>query len=104
MTMGLATGYFIWNILAWISIFLFTALILCAAVYIAVSRRAGRLVHIPQSLERRGIVLWGFEIVLRNFRVNFTDPFVSSPMCHAAALAAIAALLFAALFSENGTM
>jgi len=92
-----ATGFYVWNVLSWLFIFVITGAVLCLAVYLSVRTRNGRIAHVHAASESRGMQLWDLEKRLRGFRDEYVRPCLTAPHWHVVMLAVIALLLFAAV-------
>ena len=102
MTHELASGYFVWNVLSWLFIFVVTAAVLCLAVFLSVRLRNGRIAHVHAASESRGLQTWTLEDRLAQFRETCLLPWLSSSWSHVLMLAVLAALLAAALLGGGG--
>lgn len=99
MTHGLSTGYFAWNVMSWLLIFLFTAAVFSLFIYLGLRSRGGRLVHIPSSSVRGTSAPGDFEKATCRFRDEYIQPWASLPQSQTLLLVAILLLLLVALFS-----
>ena len=103
MISTLETGYFRWNLSAWIRIFLFSAGIFCLIIFIIEKRTGGNLVSTKttrgcnEDLEESF-----FEQKVGMFKSRIMEPWFDFPFSHIISIIVLFLLFAVALFSSNG--
>ena len=103
MISTLETGYFIWNISAWLVMFFFSAGIFCLATYIIKKRTGGDLVSNKMIRGcREEFEESFFEQKASFFKSRIMEPWFDFPFSHILSIIVLFLLFIVALFSNSG--
>ena len=103
MISTLETGYFIWNISAWLVMFLFSAGIFCLATYIIKKRTGGDLVSNKMIRGcREDVEESFFEHWASLFKSKIMEPWFDFPFSHIISIIVLFIFFAVALFLNSG--
>ncbi|MDD4159899.1 MAG: hypothetical protein PHO18_03015 [Synergistaceae bacterium] len=103
MMSTLETGYFIWNLSAWLKISLFSAGVFCLLTFIIKKKTGGSLVS--SRTARKCITNHEDNFFQQNaslFRNRIMQPWFDLPFLHILSITVLFLLFIVALFSKNG--